>query len=126
MKKYLIILIAIIAGVAACKKDDAAGPEVIVNSPTNGQMISSGDSVLIDFTAADEDLHEVTLTVVKESDPGVEYFADGAHVHGTETHYSEKFVAPAVVAHTNVVLNIHAEDHNGNATDKSVTFAFMP
>ena len=128
MKKYIII-IASIAGIMACNKDkitNTLAPVITITSPTSGQMISSGDSVLIQATVTDEDMHEVTFKVANAADTSIVYFADGVHSHDVDVNYSNKFVTPAVGSHTNVVLMVHAEDHNSHESDKSVTFAFMP
>lgn len=128
MKKYIII-IASLAGIIACGKDkvtDTTAPVISITSPTTGQMIMSGDSALVDVTVTDVDLHEVTFTVRNAADTSIEYFTDGMYSHSVDLHYVQKFKTPAVPGHTPVILFVHAEDHNSNESEKSVTFAIMP
>ena len=127
MKKYIIIAVTAAATIIACGKDkttDMLAPVITITSPTSGQMISAGDSVLIAVTVTDEDMHEVTFKVANAADTSIVYFEVGLHVHDVD--YSQKFKAPAVIGHTNVILTVHAEDHNTHESDKSVTFAIMP
>lgn len=115
MKKY--ILLATVIGIIACGKDkitDSEAPVITITSPTSGEMVMVGDSVSLDITVTDVDLHEVTLGVANAADTSIHYFADGVHSHDTNLHYTQKFVAPSVPSHTNVILTVHAEDHNSH------------
>jgi hypothetical protein len=128
MKKYIIIIVAIV-GIIACGKDkitDSLAPVITIILPASGFMYSSGDSIPIYVTVTDEDMHEVTFKVANAADTSIVYFVDGEHTHDLNVDYSNKFLAPAVGSHTNVIFTVHAEDHNGHESDKSVTFSIMP
>lgn len=128
MNKYLILFTAAL-GILACGKDGITGdsdPVITILSPTSGQMIGSGDSVSVDVTITDDDMHEIAFRVANAADTSIHYFEEAIDTHEDNIHYMKKFVAPAVLGHTNVTLFVHAEDHDGHESDKSVTFAFMP
>lgn len=129
MRKALRYLFAAAILLSACGKDDISGdsdPVITILSPTSGQMISAGDSVSIDVTITDDDMHEFEVLVARAADTSVHYFEEDMDTHDDNVHYTTKFEVPAVSGHTDVMLFVHAEDHDGNESDRSVTFAFMP
>lgn len=122
MKKIILITCMMMVFAMACKKEnDTENPTVTITAPVANDMFGIGDSILIEFTAVDADMHGYDLQVLNTSDSTI-VFEDAAHTHGNVT-YSQKFKSPDVA--TNMELIVTGEDHNGNTSTKSVHFHTM-
>lgn len=127
MKK--LIFLSIIAGtlVIACSKKaetDTTPPSITITSPTANQMVMS-DSVLVEFTVADPDLHSyqytITDTIVKDTVAAI----DETHIP-TDGMTSYTFRQKIKVRRpAQLKLEVISQDHTENTNSKSVYFYTM-
>lgn len=127
MKK--LIFLSIIAGTLAiaCSKKaetDTTPPTITITSPTTNQMVMS-DSVLVEFTLSDPDLHSyqyaITDTIVKDTVA----FVDETHIptDGLTTYTFSKKIK--VRRPAQLKLEVQSQDHTENTSSKSVYFYTM-
>ncbi len=128
MKKTVLLFLVTVSAVfilttQSCKEKENQAPVVTVDEPTNGETISLGDSIHIEFTATDdEELHEASVIV--KSHMGDTVFADYPVVHALKTYsYHEHFV-PADTGMFHIHINV--ADHDDKTTSKEVEVNVMP
>lgn len=122
--KLLALLIIIVATIACKKTEDVTQPSITINSPTTAQEFN-GDSVVINFTVNDEDIHEVGFTINRSTDDSLLYEYPMTHLHSNPYTYSQT-LSIAVPSHTDAVLTITAVDHNENESTSTVEFHIHP
>lgn len=106
--------------------DGMDAPLIVVDAPTPGTQVRSGDTLLIDVLAYDEDLHEISLTITAASDSTVQFHSGFIHTHEDQARYREKFPVPAVTRKTDVVLHVRALDMEEHVRHKSVSLQILP
>lgn len=126
--KFLFLAIFSLLSFASChkhdNKDDAQAPDLTIEDPTEGQIISG--EVHIHGKVTDESLHEMEIKVTKDSD-GSEMFKATPSVHDeTEYNFDEHFTPSGLTAETPVTLTITVEDHSDHITTKTVKFKVKP
>jgi hypothetical protein len=113
--------------VAACHdhnhEDDVAAPTVNILTPTENESVSG--EVHVEITVTDESLHEMEVTVTKDSDGSVLY-SDKPSVHDKTEYDFHKHFTPAVADETPVTLTVIVEDHSDRKTTKTVKFKVKP
>lgn len=104
----------------ACKKgeDDSVAPTINVLSPLEGNAYALADSLNIEAIIDDEDLHEFTVEVTRQSDDVTVYSFKG-HSHDRNYRLSK---STKIVQAGTYELDIEAEDHNGNETEVKYLF----
>lgn len=128
MKKIIPLSLIAIVTIISCSKNkattDTTPPTITIISPTDNQMIMS-DSVLVEFTVADPDLHSyqyaITDTIVKDT---VTYI-DETHIPAdgmTSYTFSQKI---KVRRPAQLELTVQSQDHSENTSTKSVYFYTM-
>lgn len=96
---------------------DTTAPVITISSPTEAQAFNAADSVTIAFTATDEDFHGYDYALINTTlNDTID--EDDQHTHANVS-FSKKYKLPAA---TNFKLVVNAEDHNENASTKSVNF----
>ncbi len=114
--------------IAACKDDhdhgdDTVAPSVTIHTPTENESVSG--EVHVEITVTDESLHEMDVTVTKDSDGSILY-TDSPSVHDkTEYDFHEHFT-PTVTEETPVTLTVVVADHSDHTTTKTVKFKVKP
>ncbi len=120
MKKIIFLSIISIVLSISCKKDaetDTEAPVITITSPTEGQAFNAADSVTLSFTATDADFHGYDYVLINTTlNDTID--EDDQHTHANIT-FSKKYLLPAA---SNFKFTVGAEDHNGNASSKSVDF----
>ncbi|MCB9034300.1 MAG: hypothetical protein H6553_10715 [Chitinophagales bacterium] len=124
--KLLALLIIVVATVViACEKnEDVTQPSIVINSPTAAQEFKK-DSVIINFTINDEDIHEVGFTINRLSDDSLLYDYPMTHLHSNPYTYLDT-LSIVVPDHTDAILTITAVDHNENESSAEVEFHIHP
>ena len=125
--KILLFSVLCLLTVAACHKhdhdDDSEAPVLNIEKPTEGSSIAG--EVHIHGTVTDNILHEMAITVTRDSD-GTQLFKATPKVHNkTEYSFDEHFT-PIVSEETAVTLTITVVDHSSNKTVKTVKFSVKP
>lgn len=112
----------------SCKKDDHvdghAEPTITFQSPTQGAVLNESDTVWlrVNLSSAD-DIHDFILEVTKLADGASIYKYDG-HSHSKSVTTNLYFM-PNVTEDTEMKLSVKTLDHNGQATEKSITFKVL-
>lgn len=123
--KKLILALAIATIFMACKKEkDSENPVITITSPTLNQAFDA-DDISIVFSVTDADLHEVGFSVHKESNDSLLYNVPMDHTHDNPYNYSNT-ITINVSNHTDAVLKVKAEDHNGNMSVATRNFHIHP
>ena len=128
MKLYHVLLAAMtLLPLASCHnhdEEDTNAPVLTLNEPAEGASISG--QVHIEGKVTDESLHEMEITVTKDSD-GSQYLHVTPEVHD-ETDYSfdEHFTPSGLTGETPVTLVITVSDHSDHTTTKTVKFKVKP
>ena len=123
MKSKILILAFICLFSFSCKKDKVA-PTLIITSPASGATING--MVTITGTVADDELHEMTITIKKNSDGSILYTKDISVHDLTSYNFHETFTPTGILVPTEVTLTIVVEDHIPNTTTKNVVFQLLP
>jgi len=126
----LLLLITLFSITAvACHKhehddDDATDPVLVITAPTVNASISG--AVAIAGTLTDESLHEMSITVTKDSDNSM-LFTAMPTVHDLTSYIiAETWTPVGIAAETAVTLTIVAEDHSSNMVTQTVKFTVKP
>lgn len=118
MKKIITIIAILTITIIACKKEtDSESPVITILKPTAGVEYRK-DSVIISFSVADVDLHEVGFTINRITDDSVFYNFPKDHVHDNPFLFLDT-LSINTTTHADYVLKIVAEDHNGNESTKT-------
>lgn len=105
-------------------EDDTLAPTLSLEKPVDGAVVSG--EVHIEGKVTDESLHEMTITVTKDSDYSELFKAEPTVHDKTEFDFDEHFTPTGLTAETPVTLTITVEDHNSNKTSKTVKFKLKP
>ena len=131
MKHTLILAITATAiitfNLTSCSKKDKENPVITLLEPSMNDTFSMAtkDSVHLEFKATDNDgLHDVTINITNAS--GTNVFTNTDDVDSTTYHFDQYFHATNIAAPTVFTLKIDAEDHSGNAANKTVIFVVKP
>ena len=121
---WLILLVVgafLAAIVASCKKNPGpANPVITLTSPADTLVINVGDTISINGTVTDnESLHEVFISFKDNSSDSV-LINDNPYTHGSKS-YTFRYTWYATDA-SNYTLNIIAQDHDLNTTEKGFSF----
>ncbi|MCS6933575.1 MAG: DUF4625 domain-containing protein [Chitinophagales bacterium] len=125
--KNIIIIFTVAAALMtgallSCQKKSEA-PSVTITSPANNATIYLGDSLHIEGKLSDdESLHEAAIRVMAPS--GDTVMAEYPSVHDLKTytfHYHYKPLVTGVF-----LLQVVAEDHDGNRTVQGRNFSVAP
>lgn len=124
MKKIILILTTFVIFFACKKENDADNPVISIVSPTTGQEFDY-NKIAINFKIEDADLHEVGFTINRKSDDSLLYNEPMEHTHDNPFVFNDTLEIH-VVDHTDAVLKIKAEDHNGNKAELTRNFHIHP
>lgn len=131
MKHTLILAITATAiitfNLTSCSKKDKENPVITLLEPSMNDTFSMAtkDSVHLEFKATDNDgLHDVTINITNAS--GTNVFTNTDDVDSTTYHFDQYFHATNIAAPTVFTLKIDAEDHSGNAANKTLIFVVKP
>lgn len=125
-----VFILAAIFFLSSCKKDDHvhdndhAEPTITFQSPTQGARLSESDTLWLRVNiSSEDDLHDYIIEVTKVADGLSVYKYDG-HSHNKSVTTNLYFM-PNVSADTEMKLLVKTLDHNGKATEKSITFTVL-
>lgn len=126
--KYInlvILTIALLSTFSACKKEEASAPTITVTNPTEGGMYHSGSTLSIEFTIEDKDeLHDYSFKVTNTTaNQVVSEVSDHSHEKNLTVTQD---LALNVTAHSDFVLEVTANNHNGLSTTQTVNFHVHP
>jgi hypothetical protein len=122
MKKIIFGAVALSLAAIACKKEtDTESPVITINRPVQNETFASNE-VIISFKAEDADLHEVGFTLRNAVNDSLLYELPMEHSHDNPFVF-DKTLSIDLQKETDVILEVSASDHNGNADKKSVSFA---
>lgn len=122
-KIFILTLFFIING---CKKDEHshAEPSFTFLSPIQGVRLNESDTLWLRVNiSSEDDLHDFILEVTKVSD-GASVFKYNGHSHNTSVT-TNLYFKPNVTADTEMKLSVKTLDHNGKATERSITFTVL-
>ena len=123
MKSKLILFTLCSIILFSCKKDKDA-PVLTISSPSTGATING--VVNITGIVTDKELHQMEITITKNSDASVLY-TKIISVHELTTYnFNETYTPTGITADTDVTLTIKVEDHVPNITTKIVVFKLVP
>jgi len=126
----LLLLITLFSiSAVACHKhehddDDATDPVLVITAPTVNASISG--VVTIAGTVTDMGLHEMSVTITKDSDNTVLFTATPNVYDLTSYIIAEVWTPVGIAAETAVTLTVVAEDHSGNMVTQTVKFTVKP
>jgi hypothetical protein len=115
--------------VAACHnhdhdEEDNNPPVLNITAPAEGAVMTK--PVALSLNASDESLHEMSISITRDSD-GVELFSKEPSVHDeTEFIFFESWNPAEVTAETAVTLTVTVEDHSEHKVVKTVKFTVKP
>ncbi|MBO9682507.1 MAG: DUF4625 domain-containing protein [Flavisolibacter sp.] len=102
--------------VFGCKKSDVTPPEIVVISPQQSQVFSSGQTVTIKATITDNvGLHMVHVIAVDNT--GGHWAHSEDHVDGRNFQVNKTFVTNPGKTYT---ITIEATDHDDNTASKEI------
>ncbi len=122
----IVVALYLFLSLSACKDEtDTEKPTIDIESPANNDtIVLSADSIHIEFTAADPDLHEVNSRITQNN--GTVLYNDDAHVHTTVLLYHKHFMPNSIATLTPLRLIVSASDHSGNLQTDSISFFVTP
>ena len=126
MNKFLLA-IAALALLTSCEKDENdQGPapdpiDISISQPTDGAMVMPNDTLQISSTiTALNGIHEYSISIYSlMMDSVVHSFSD--HSHADTLQINEQWIN-TMPMHSDMMLRIYAEDHNGAEARDSVAF----
>lgn len=125
--RTLIIAAALFVTFNACKnksEEDINDPVITLTSPAADASISGAVSIAGRVT--DESLHELSITVNKDSD-NTTLFTSAPEVHELSDYtIAETWTPTGIAAETAVTLTVTAEDHSSHSATKTVKFKVKP
>jgi len=115
MKTTIALLFLLL--VSGCKKSDILPPEIIVVSPQQHEVFSSGQAITIKATISDnEGLHMIHVVAVDNS--GGHWVHSEDHVDGKNFTVNKTFTTVPGKIYT---ITIEARDHDDNTASKEIT-----
>jgi hypothetical protein len=128
LKFFLLAAFGCLLAVGACHKhdhgDDTTPPELTITSPAADAIISG--AVTISGTVTDESLHEMQITVNRDSD-NAELFKAQPKVHDLKSYaIAETWTPTGLTGETAVTLTVTVEDHSDHKVTKTVRFKVKP
>jgi len=100
-----------------CNKSDVIPPEIVLLSPQQNQVFSSGQTVTIKATVTDNvGLHMVHVIAVDNT--GGHWVHSEDHVDGRSFQVNKTFVTNPGKTYT---ITIEATDHDDNTASKEIT-----
>jgi hypothetical protein len=130
IKTIAVLVFSAFFVLTGCKKDDHvhdddhAEPTITFQSPTQGARLNETDTLWLRVNlASEDDLHDYILEVTKIAD-GVSVYKYDGHSHNKSVTTNLYFM-PNVEADTEMKLLVKTLDHNGKATEKSITFTVL-
>lgn len=122
MKTILVTAFALTVAITSCKKNSDA-PVVSITSPVNNSSIVLGDSIHIEGKLTDDkSLHEAAIYVMSPGEDTV--LKDYPYVHEKKTHSYHYHYKPDSLGV--YLLQVIAEDHDGNTTIVARNFSVTP
>lgn len=120
----ITLLIGITLG--GCKKE-TTGEEVSVEiqSPVNGAVYSSGDTMQLKVYARDnKDLHEMSLEIKQGNNIMLGMYP---YVHGLVTHTVDTLIIlPSVASSTALSIEAKARDHESHSSSQIISITLNP
>ncbi len=128
IQNSLLLLLLVSITAIACHKheheDDAEAPAILITSPAVNASISG--AVAIAGIITDDSLHEMSITVTKDSDNTVLFTATPTVHNLTSYTIAETWTPASIAAETAVSLTVEVEDHGGNFATQIVKFMVKP
>lgn len=121
----ITLVLLITFSTISCKKKENE-INIKLTSTVEGQKFSKGDVVSIKGTieATRDDIHEYTITIKNES-TGATEFTKTEHAHSKSVSFDETWTNN-VADHSDMMLTIEAEDHNGKKQTFTAHFHCHP
>lgn len=125
-KKIIIASICCCTTIIACQKEtDNNAPVISLLLPTEGQEINATtDSVIIQATMDDADMHNFRYTVTNKADGDTLIHINPRHDHVEHIDFYKGYKL-VIDADIDALLVFTAEDHSGNVSTKSVNFKLI-
>jgi uncharacterized protein YpuA (DUF1002 family) len=120
----LVSLVAISS--VSCKKKKENEISIELTSKVDGEKFSKDQKIEVKgtITASSEDIHEYTITIKNETSGAIE-FTKTEHSHSKSISFSESWIND-VSDHSDMMLTIEAEDHDGKKETLEVHFHCHP
>jgi len=130
IKTIAVLVFSAFFVLTGCKKDDHvndddhAEPTITFQSPTQGAILNETDTLWLRVNlVSEDDLHDYILEVTKVAD-GVSVYKYDGHSHNKSVATNLYFM-PNVDADTEMKLSVKTLDHNGKASERSITFTVL-
>lgn len=124
--KPVFVFVLLVMALAACKKE-TTGEEVSVEiqSPANGAVYSSGDTVQLKVYARDnEDLHEMSLEIRDGNNIMLGMYP---YVHALVTYTIDTtIIMPSVVSSQQLSVVAKARDHESHSSSQTYSITLNP
>lgn len=106
--------------------EENTAPEITILSPTSneGDFLSNEPITLNVIVTDDDELHEVSVSVVRNHD-AAQVYSSNEHTHATEYLFLEDTSFNTSEA-SNFTLTVNASDHDGEEESKSEVFRVIP
>ena len=115
--KWILVILAIPAFFAGCKKDSGEPPVISITTPADHQTFQGGQIVTINATIIDHDeVHHVHLYVRNKGTSG-EILHVEEHPDTKTFSLSKTFTAQAGITYQ---IEIQADNHAGNTADVKI------
>ena len=102
----------------SCKKTDITAPVITMISPTEGQLLTGGQTVNIKATAVDETGIHMVHIAVTDASTGFHIMHVEEHFDGKTYNYNQTFTVQAGKTYK---IEIDAADHANNITTKELS-----
>ena len=119
MKRSFVYLLLILA---ACSKDpgtekDYDAPVLTLTTPTNNQVYTSGQNIMISGQVTDNKFIKEIHVVITNLGSGTEYLHVHIHPNGSSFGYNQSYTAQAGIFYK---IEVIADDASANSSGKSV------
>lgn len=121
-----LMVFAMLSGVLfACKKDAGGEVSVEIQSPADGAVYQSGDTIQLKVYARDNaDLHEMSLEIKQGANILLGMYP---YVHATLVHTVDTpIILPVVASATQLLMDANARDHDGNSAQDVISITINP
>lgn len=123
---YIIAMLTTLIALQACRHDhNESLPVITINHPVVNATYALNDTVWIEGNITHvAELHEFVVEL-KDITRDTVVFTTSTHTHVTSAEIKEQWINN-VTQHTDMLLTITADDHDGNTTTKTVNFHCHP
>ena len=104
---------------------DDTYPVVVVNTPTDSQVLASGSVISVTGTVSDNSLYQGTITIRNESN-GLIMKDQNYEIHYIPSYNFSMSYTASVSSPTDYTITVKFEDHGHNQTVKTVKVKVNP